>query len=198
MLRILKGCTRKFSRSRAQLWVQGGPQMAMNLWTNEQRLEKETDWSKRTTWSYVFSGSSRCIEDNEGFPLLLTLKEKLTCVGENSSRRMTSILQTCHRITESQNTALEGTSTIPWSKLSWQKHLDKMAQHPIQQNLKSVQSWWIHHFPREVIPMAVFIMKIFPLVSSWNLPRINLYPLPLMYYLTWLLVKRSHTLNTGT
>ncbi|KAK4828564.1 hypothetical protein QYF61_027533 [Mycteria americana] len=56
-----------------------------------------------------------------------------------------------------QNTRLEGTSRIIWSNLSLQKHgVDKMAQHPVQLNLESVQCWGIHHFPGEIIPMANF------------------------------------------
>ena len=55
---------------------------------------------------------------------------------------------------ESWNPRLKGTARSIWSNLSWQKHgLDKMAQHHVQPNLKSV--WEIPHLPGEIIPMAV-------------------------------------------
>lgn len=44
----------------------------------------------------------------------------------------------CSNTTLAQNTRLEGTSGIIWSNLTWQKHNVKMAQNPVQLNLKSV------------------------------------------------------------
>ena len=71
-------------------------------------------------------------------------------------------------IIESQNTRLEGTSRIIWSNLSWQKQgLDKMAQHPVQLNLKPVQCWRIHHILGRLFQWSiVLIVKNFPPVSS--------------------------------
>lgn len=44
----------------------------------------------------------------------------------------------------SQSHRLEGTSRTIWSNISLQKHaLEKMAQHPLQPNLKSIHCWEI-------------------------------------------------------
>lgn len=67
--------------------------------------------------------------------------------------------------------------------LSWQKHdLGKMAQHPVWLNRKNVQHREIHNFLEEIIPMTDFIVKYFPLVSIWNLLRINIVPIVLYLF----------------
>ena len=81
-----------------------------------------------------------------------------------------------------------------------------MAQHPVQLNLKSVSS--VGEPTTSLGRLAyewliVLIVENFPLVSSWDLPRSNLYPLPLVFSM-WLLVERGphllcrRSLSTGT
>lgn len=62
------------------------------------------------------------------------------------------------------NSRLEGTSGIIWSKLPWEEHSqDKMAQHPVQLSLKSVQFFSLGRLLQRLI---VLIVKVFPQAST--------------------------------
>jgi len=57
-----------------------------------------------------------------------------------------------------------------------------MTQHPVHLNLKTVQCWEIQLTWQRLLQwLIVLIVKNFPLVSNWNLPRSNLNPLSLIF-----------------
>lgn len=77
-----------------------------------------------------------------------------------------------------------------------------MVQHPAQTNLKSIQSWEIHHFFERLFQWLVVLVKSIPLVSNWNLCGCNLYSLPFIFSMGLILkidyLLCSHPLNTRT
>lgn len=47
--------------------------------------------------------------------------------------------------------------------------LDKTAQDSAQLNLKGIQHWEMHHFPKEIIPLTGLIVKNFPCIQLVSL-----------------------------
>lgn len=102
----------------------------------------------------------------------------------------------------------EGTSRIIWVKLSWQNHgPGKMGQSPAQLNLKNVQSWGVHHFPGQIIPMGDCYgwkdWKWFLLCPIRASPGVPGTPYPLSFpcgsvYKGTLHLLCGHPLNSGT
>ena len=136
------------------------------------QLSKEKEWVRlsRTTWIIVIIHSC----ERKGilstiwniFSLKITklcwkkILVFLRCIGKgltpplphyflNSGFHHTCFITQNHRIVEYQ------VGRDIWSKLSWQKNgLDKMAQCPVQPNLKSIWCWGIRYLAGEIIPMA--------------------------------------------
>lgn len=85
-----------------------------------------------------------------------------------------------YRILQSWNTRLEKTSRTIWFKFPWQKHsLDKMAQHPVQMNCKSIQHLGIQCFHGRLLQwlgnsmwknLVSCLIRISPRVTCFHYP----------------------------